>query len=109
MSDSITGFYSFSLDVARLEANIITQSGSLYYEPSIGFDLAAWLQPEAETGFRYSNDSFTSWLSSQALAKGIVTSEVTADVDDYTLVVNYKLAGVSKQIEANSVTVNMGI
>lgn len=87
---SLTGYLGKARSVARFENEFKTQSGSLYYESNIGFDFSYWQM----AGVEFSAASFNTWIIEESVKKAIIILSSSVSVDEFTLKLDYTLAGV---------------
>ena len=99
--ESLTGYLSKSVDVARFENQLKTQVGTLYYAADIGFDVGYFLN----SNIRFNATSFNDWVTSQAMNKGIVIIASSVNVEGFTLKLDYTLA--NESLQGGSYQLNM--
>lgn len=91
--ESITGYFSMSRDVSRLENMFSVQIGTLYYAPDIGLDWDYWLGGDIP----YQTATVEAWLKQEALKNNIVTSSLNLRQDNFDLVIDYTIASEQDQ------------
>lgn len=87
---SLTGYLGKARSVARFENEFKTQAGGLYYEPTIGFDFSYWQMGDVN----FSADAFNTWIIDESVKKAIIVLSSRVSVDQFTLKLEYTLAGV---------------
>ena len=84
---SITGLINQQHEVHRLENLFYKVVGSAYYLEDYGLDWGFFNNPKIEI----STDSFLNYLVQEASKNGIICTEITSEVKDFTLNVRVKL------------------
>lgn len=87
---SLTGYLGKARSVARFENEFKTQVGSLYYTPNVGFDFLYWQM----LGVNFSAASFNTWIIEESVKKAIIILSSSVSIDEFTLKLDYTLAGV---------------
>lgn len=87
---SLTGYLGKARSVARFENEFKTQAASLYYAENIGFDFSYWQMP----GVNFSVASFNTWIIEESVKKAIIILSSSVSVEEFTLKLDYTLAGV---------------
>lgn len=95
--ESLTGYMNRSNEGGKLENLIYCQKGSVYYLPSFGTDRELFL----ESSFPLQDQSFVSYLRQVALVNGIVTASIDVTQQDFTQMINYKIASEEEQQSFN--------
>lgn len=90
---SFTGFFDMRRENARFENNLFTELGSLYYHPSSGFNY----DQIANQNVNISPNTMNTWIIQQASSHSIIVLSSSVRVEDYSLKLNYQIAGENEQ------------
>lgn len=95
---SLTGYLGKARSVARFENEFETQLASLYYSPNVGFDFSYWQM----AGVNFSSASFNTWIIEESVKKAIIILNSSVSVNNFTLKLDYTLAGVQGRLSLQS-------
>ena len=90
MKESLSGYLTDSMDVAKFKNLIRVQQGSLDFNPDAGFDMAHWLK-NADTEF--SERAFNAWIKKESLINNVLITAIESDVSNFSLNMKFTISG----------------
>jgi len=91
---SVSGLMNQSHEINRFENLFFKQLGTAYYNQSWGLDWRLWL----DTKYELSLGSFFSYVTQEAMKKGIVVTNIDGGIKEFTLQTKVKIEGLSFDI-----------
>ncbi|HDM8140667.1 TPA: hypothetical protein P0E12_004957 [Vibrio harveyi] len=93
---SASGFMEKHHEVARFENLFFKIVGSAYYAKDWGLDWSLWLSQ----GLEFPLGSLLSYIRQEATKKGIIITQMDADIKDFKLNLRVEINGIKFELES---------